>query len=135
MRLPNNTYITASKKGNINLSSELSDRARKANILPKLNSASLISLGQLCDDDCKVELTKRKLVATKNKKIVLEGHRNPFDGLWDIPVAKTIITANNYPSPITHGGLYRQKVNNINKMDRIKKRHNCRKLRTEQKMT
>ena len=49
-----------------------------------LKNASLISLGQLCDDDCKVFLDKRKLAVYKNDKLIIHGSRNYSDRLWDV---------------------------------------------------
>ena len=113
VRLPDNTAISANKKAILPLPSTLSEKAKKVNILLKLNSSSLISLGQLCDDDCKVILHKKFLLATKNNKVVLQGYRNISDGLWDIPIAKTSISPRNYPSPPTHAGLYQNSNNTL----------------------
>ena len=49
-----------------------------------LRSASLISLGQLCDNNCDVLLQKKFLHVFKNNKKILHGVRNFTDGLWDI---------------------------------------------------
>ena len=58
----------------------------------------LSSLGQVCDEDCFVILDSHKLKVFKDKSlkqyidnyqgdgIVLRGHRNYTDGLWDIPI-------------------------------------------------
>ena len=64
----------------------LSTEAKRLNILPKLQSASLVSLGQLCDDDCEVNLNKKFLHVIKGKKEIIKGYRNSTDGLWDIPI-------------------------------------------------
>ena len=80
-------------------------------ILPELKSSSLISMGQLCDDDCLVVLSKKKLAAIKDNKIVLKGTRNKKDGLWDIPIYKTDITESNYEEPTTHSGMYMARQN------------------------
>ena len=88
VRLPDNTAITANRKAVLPLMDNLSEQAKKVNIIPKLNSSSLVSLGQLCDDDCNILLHKKVMYAIKNNKIVLTGYRNPNDGLWDIPVGK-----------------------------------------------
>ena len=63
----------------------LSTKAKKPNILPKLQSASLMSLGQLCDDDCQVNL-KKKFHVIKDKKEIMKEYRNSTNGLWDIPI-------------------------------------------------
>ena len=46
-------------------------------------------MGQLCDDGCKVTLTKKKIIIQKQDQVVLEGKRNYTDGLWDIALAPT----------------------------------------------
>ena len=43
-------------------------------------------MGQLCDNDCEITLTKKDLLAKKNDQIILKGYRNNTDGLWDIPI-------------------------------------------------
>ena len=82
--LPNLQTITANQKGYLPLN--LSKKVTKTNILDEkdLRNASLIFLGQLCDDDCKVYLDKRKLIVYKNNKKILHGSRNYSDGLWDV---------------------------------------------------
>ena len=82
--LPNNTTITPSHKGVFQISNKLSTDAQQATVLPHLKNSSLISIGQLCDDDCNVELTKKELIANKNETIILRGKQNRSDGLWDI---------------------------------------------------
>jgi hypothetical protein len=67
----------------------LSKAARKAHIFKDLHSASLISLGQLCDDDCIITLNKQSLQVIKNNKVIMQGTRNVTDGLWDIPINPT----------------------------------------------
>ena len=89
----------------------LSSRAENVVILPSLKSASLISLGQLCDDDCKVLLDKRKLYAVKKNTLVLQGDRNKDDGLWDIKIPyyevyKKNLQTDNYHQPTTHAARY-----------------------------
>ena len=49
--LPDNSTITADKKVLLPLSEELSPEAQTTMMLPNLKSASLISIGQLCDDN------------------------------------------------------------------------------------
>ena len=50
-------------------------------ILPGLNSASLISIGQLCDDQYDVNLNKKIIKAVKDKEIILEETKYHTDGL------------------------------------------------------
>ena len=79
--LPNNNTIAVTIQGLLSLSHNLSSQARNAMILPGLQSASLISIRQLCDDGCNILLNKRKSIAVKNKRIILKGNRNYSDGL------------------------------------------------------
>ena len=63
--LPNNQTISTTKQGQLNISKHLSTKVQTAMDLPGLQSASLISIGQLCDDNCRVVLNNKKLVAIK----------------------------------------------------------------------
>ena len=106
--LPNNELISSTQKGQIPLSSLLSKKAQTASILPKLESSSLVSLGQICDDGCTILLDKKQLTAFKQEEIVLQGIRNPHDKLWDIPVQKRTISQPNYTLPNIHPAIYHQ---------------------------
>ena len=68
---------------------ELSKSARSAKIFPDLTSASLLSIWQLCDDNCTAIFSKEKLQVIKNDRVILQGIRNDSDGLWDVPIYKT----------------------------------------------
>ena len=81
--LPDNSAIQPTTKGHLNLPG-LSNKGTNAFIFPDLKSASLISVGQLCDDGCTVTFTAEDVTATKNKQVVLHGDRNLEDKLWDI---------------------------------------------------
>ena len=83
---PDSTVLTTEATGTIPIDKSLSWKVQQAMILPQLKSALLISMGQLCDDDCLVGLSKKKVVVIKNNKIILEGTRNKTDNLWDIPI-------------------------------------------------
>ena len=109
VKLPNNEIIRATQTGNINFSHcPLSNSGTKAHVLPNLKNASLISLGQLADDNCvtvldkheiniykKVDRSKgeshyKKHIQPENK--ILSGPRNTNDGLWDIHVPSNTTT-------------------------------------------
>ena len=47
-------------------------------------SISLLSIGQLCDDNCQALFDKHLLHIFKNRKLILQGFRIFLDGLWDI---------------------------------------------------
>ena len=86
--LPDQTALQANACGRLPIS-ELSTDGNKVHIIPGIKTASLISLGQLCDDNCIVELRKEAMNVTKNDKIILRGTRNHLDGLWDIDLNQT----------------------------------------------
>ena len=104
--LPDAGTIAPTLQGRLQLLSKLSKEGQRATALPKLKSSSLISLGQLCDDDCTVVLEKRKMLVVKNNDIILRGARNQQDGLWDIPIQKTQLQSDKYRNPAQHGFLY-----------------------------
>jgi hypothetical protein len=58
--------------------------AKTAHVLDGMTNSLLISIGQLCDDDCGAILDKQRLQVFKNSKCILMGPRNKTDGLWDI---------------------------------------------------
>ena len=95
--LPNNDYISSNASGNLPIPS-LSTDATKTHLLPGLQNSSLLSLGQICDDDCIVHLTKSHLYVFKNNKLLLTGFRNQRDGLWDVPLPQQRLITPSSPS-------------------------------------
>ena len=88
IKQPDNTDLTSEGTGTIPLSKHLSEEAQTAMIIPNLKSASLISIGQLCDDGCTAVMDKKDLAVVKKNTVILRGKRNKMDGLWDIPIEK-----------------------------------------------
>lgn len=72
VKLPNGDVLHSSGSTKIPIPS-LSNQAQKAHIFPKLTSANLLSIGQLCDDNCIATFDKHKLIITKNNKTLIEG--------------------------------------------------------------
>ena len=80
------SVITAEQQGLLSLQS-LSKDARRTQVFKKITNASLISIGQLCDNDCEAKFTKKEMqVVSKNGTKVLQGTRNLTDGLWDVTI-------------------------------------------------
>ena len=71
LTLPNNEIITSNMQGQLSLLPSLSHQATTANILPSLQSFSLISLRQLCDDDCDFLLNNKQLFVVKENSVVM----------------------------------------------------------------
>ena len=88
--LPNGQTIKITKKGLLPIDNNLSKTAKMAYILPQLQNTSLLSIGQLCDDNCLAIFDKRNMYIIKNNKIILRGIRNLSDGLWDVILNKNL---------------------------------------------
>jgi hypothetical protein len=87
--LPNNEIIQPTHVGNMPIQ-QLPPEATQAHVFPALKSASLVSIGQLCDVDCEARFRKKDLQIYNNKQqLILTGERNDQDGLWDIDMNTT----------------------------------------------
>ena len=65
-------------------SSKPSKNATTVFILPKLTNESLLSVSQLCDNDCSVQFHKNNCDIIHNNKIIMKDTRNFNDSLYDI---------------------------------------------------
>ena len=102
--------IEVTKQGDLTLSKALGHAAQTGHILNDLKSATLLSAGQFCDDNCTVILKKTQAIIQKDDKTILQGPRNKKDGLWDIEI------------PLLHlPKTINQVVNAIIRKDRTKK--------------
>ena len=88
IQLPDSSTISATAVGHLPLPAYITVSATNTHVFYDLHSASLISFGQLCDDDCVAILDKHKIQDIKESKVVMQGHRNPDNGLWYIPIQK-----------------------------------------------
>ena len=59
---------------NMNLTT-LSSAATIGHVIPSLSSASLLSIGQLCDNNCLALFTKEKVFIFTQNKLILQGKR------------------------------------------------------------
>ena len=66
--LPDKTPLHGTEKGVLPFQPGLTHQACSAKVLPGLKSSSLISVGKLCDDGCKVLFDKQHMHVIKNKK-------------------------------------------------------------------
>jgi hypothetical protein len=81
--MPNGTTIQSSHTYNL-LLTDLPHQARQAHILPGLVHNPLISLGQLCDNECSVTFTQDQVTVSRNRKDVMYGSRDPKSSLWRV---------------------------------------------------
>ena len=106
--LPDKSSISSSHTGLLpNL--HLSKIGRTVKILPHLRSASLISVGKLCDDGCRVHFDETKMKVHKNEQLIMTGTRNEKDGLYDIPIEKVNLSQDHFKMPRSHPALYKNR--------------------------
>ena len=86
VRLSNNNEVQTCSRGHVPLHTSLSQFATQANVFSQITSSSLISLGQLCVDGCTTMLDANKLYIIKQNKLLLTGHCNKQDDIWDIVI-------------------------------------------------
>ena len=72
VHLPDNSMIESNEVGNLPIP-ELSAAATTTAIFPALTNSSLISIGQLCDDECTALLNKKEMKIIKNNKVIIQG--------------------------------------------------------------
>ena len=77
----------------------LNPTACRGHIIPALTSGALLSLGQLCDDNCHVILHKYTIKIYKGDKIILAGDRDFTTGIWIVNVPHSSIPPLIYSSP------------------------------------
>ena len=97
--MPDSSTSTSTEYVHLPLSAQLSKTAQKAYVIPKLESSTLISVGQLCDDNCDVIFRKQSVHVIdesraidrilERKPSILTGRRNNLNRLWDMEVYST----------------------------------------------
>jgi hypothetical protein len=80
--------MSAAVQGQLPLSDKLSAPAQAAFVLDDLKTGTLISLAQLCDDDCIAIFNKYDVKILKNNEVIITGTRTN-NGLWSIPINNT----------------------------------------------
>jgi hypothetical protein len=83
VNMTNGTTIQSSHTCNL-LLTDLPHQARQDHILPGLVHNSLISVGQLYDNECSVTFTHNQVTVSRNRKEVMYGSRDPKSRLWRV---------------------------------------------------
>jgi hypothetical protein len=81
--MPNGTTIQSSHTCNL-LLTDLPHQARQGHILHGLVHNSIISVGQLCDNECSVTFTYDQVMVSRKGKVVMYGSRDPKSRLWRV---------------------------------------------------
>jgi hypothetical protein len=87
----NGTTIQSSHTCSLFLT-DLPHQARQAHILPGLVHNSLISVGQLCDNECSVIFTQDQVTVSRNGKDVMYGSRDRKSRFWRVNLKQKINT-------------------------------------------
>ena len=82
----NGHKMTPTHSVTVPLAPALSKQAQQGHVLRNLSTGSLISIGNLCDDNCTATFSKNQITVTKNGTPIIHGTRNKADGLWYIPL-------------------------------------------------
>ena len=87
--MENGDDMQATKKLQFNLSPEISREAQYGHIYDDLKTGTLVSVGQISDNDFDTICLKTRCVYFKNGKLIIKGIRYHTNGLWNIPLAST----------------------------------------------
>ena len=87
--------MPTSAQGQLLLSPALTKTEQTAFVLDYLKNGTLISLSQLCDDDCIALFTKYGVKRIKKYQVIITGKLDD-NGLWSIPLnpTSTLLQAN-----------------------------------------
>ena len=68
------------------MSNKLSSKAQSAHVENDINTGSLISMGQLLNDDCIAIFTKFDVKILKHNQVAITGLRDRTNGMCNIPL-------------------------------------------------
>ena len=68
------------------MSNKLSSKAQSTHVENDINTGSLISMGQLLNDDCIAIFAKFDVKILKHNQVITTGLRDRTNGLWNIPL-------------------------------------------------
>ena len=74
---------------------ELSKVATQSHIITSLQTGTIISISEVCDNDCVAIFSKYICKIVKNGKITIEGPRTPHNRLWSIPLSSSTFESAN----------------------------------------
>ena len=85
-QVANGNVIKPDLRANLKMSNKLSPKAQSPHVFNDITTGSLISMGQLCDDDCITIFTKFDVIVLKHNQVIITGLRDRTNGLWNIPL-------------------------------------------------
>ena len=98
VKVADGRIMTPTKQASLPLSNAFSRNAKIAYSFSNLQSGSLISIGQLCDDDCVAIFSRYNVKILKNNKVLIRGKRTD-NGLWQLPLSADHVIHGTSPQP------------------------------------
>ena len=98
IQVANGEDILPHNQATVPLVKEFSKKAQHSYIFNDIKNCSLISIGQLCDDDCLALFSKYHLQIIKSNKVIITG-KIGITGLWIIPLIQQQKLISSLPSP------------------------------------
>ena len=113
VQVSNGHIIKTAFRATLQLSSKLSSKSQSTHVFKDITTGSLISMGQLCDDDCVVIFTKSDVNILKHNKVIITVLRDCTNGLWNIPLGPFPPTTQSptLSNPNQANGILRQDIN------------------------
>ena len=87
--MANGNIIKPDLRSTLKLSNKLSSKAQPAYFFSDITTGSLLSMGQLYDDDCVAIFTEFDVKILKQNQVILTGLRDRTNGQWNIPLEPT----------------------------------------------
>ena len=111
VHLPNNNVLESTMAGVLPVHG-LAPAVKEVQILSLLTNTSLLSIGQLCNDNCIAIFTNTDMLILEQDQVILQGKRNFLDSLWDV-------SCNSKQQSNKHGATTRmQKLNILTTRDK-----------------
>ena len=82
--------------------------ARRVHIVPALSTASLLSMGQLCDAGCVVTFDATTVTVTLHGERILDDIRTPATGLWNLSMVQPSLAPSSPDSALSEPPLLHQ---------------------------
>jgi hypothetical protein len=102
VQVANGKTIKTSKRAIVPPAPKLLDHTKTGHIFDRLKSGSLISISQLCNNNCVALFTKYDVKLFKNGQVIIVGQRNTANGLWTISLApKVALLPLQIPAPLS----------------------------------
>jgi hypothetical protein len=87
-------------------------QSRQAHILPGLDQHSLLYVGQMCDSDCAITFTAKKVAVKHGASTILTGTRDKDSGLWRVPLGDTN-SEQSVPQHVAHNVYEKTSIQDI----------------------